>query len=279
VAGLVKYNFGVVNLANNHALDQGLDGIKTTRKVLTENKIKNMGVGENLSDAWQPAVIEKNGIKVGFVGASYASVNDGGKTSNSYVARIEDSARLQSTVKNLKQNVDFVVVTMHAGTEYTTKPNQDQINFAHLAIDSGADLVIGAHPHWIQEKEYYCPDAKSSKFSMPLEKPTDYQLTVNSDTQSLTDQNNCRWIYYSLGNFIFDQSWSEQTKKGLALKITLTKPFPSPFNREEAPAKDPNAAMLSDLQPTNSPATTSPIQIQEIPILIEDNCCPVVENK
>ena len=78
---------------------------------------------------------------------------------------------------------------MHAGTEYTHQPNKAQITFAHAAIDYGADMVIGHHPHWIQKIEKY----------------------------------NNKYIFYSLGNFIFDQMWSQETKEGLALKITLSK--------------------------------------------------------
>jgi poly-gamma-glutamate synthesis protein (capsule biosynthesis protein) len=205
-----------------------------------------MGTGATLDQAWQPAIIEKNGIKIGFVGASYASINDGGKASNIYVARMEDTDRLKKTVGNLKSLVDFIVVTMHGGTEYTATANAGQITFAHAAIDSGADIVIGAHPHWVQNKETY------------KDKP----------------------IYYSLGNFIFDQSWSEQTKKGLVLKITLSKLGKTSINRTSAPA---NAASISDLQPTGNPSTPTSSatidSIEEIPIHIEENCCPSLIEK
>jgi poly-gamma-glutamate synthesis protein (capsule biosynthesis protein) len=192
-----------------------------------------MGTGKDLDEAWTPAVIEKNGIKIGFIGASYASVNDGGKTTNNYVARIEDTERLTAEVLRLKPLVDFIVVTMHAGTEYTPTANTAQVTFAHAAIDAGADIVIGAHPHWVQNKEIYKD----------------------------------KTIYYSLGNFIFDQSWSEQTKKGLALKITISK------NGQPSSAL-PNAATAQDLQGSKSSATLD--SIEEIPIYIEQNCCPTI---
>ena len=77
---------------------------------------------------------------------------------------------------------------MHAGTEYTRKPNQRQIDFARAAIDAGADIVIGHHPHWIQDIEIY------------QGKP----------------------IFYSLGNFVFDQMWSQETREGLIVKIQIS---------------------------------------------------------
>lgn len=243
VAGLKEYNFAVLNLANNHAFDQGIDGITTTEKVLNDNGLMHMGTGTTLDEAWAPAIIEKNGIKIGFIGASYSSVNDGGKTLNNYVARIEDSNNLQSAISNLQSHVDFIVVTMHAGTEYTPKANQSQIDFAHAAIDAGADLVIGAHPHWIQNKEIY------------KDKP----------------------IYYSLGNFIFDQDWSEETKKGLALKITLHK---SGVQNIKTPTAN-NGATIVQIQPsagTELPSTTIN-NIEEIPLQIKENCCPSLGQK
>lgn len=243
VVGLKKYNFAVLNLANNHAFDQGKDGVDTTAKVLDDNDLLHMGTGETLDQAWAPAIIEKNGIKIGFIGASYSSVNDGGKTLNNYVARIEDVDRLKTTTSKLKSLVDFIVVTMHAGTEYMPKANQSQIDFAHAAIDAGADIVIGAHPHWVQNKEIY----------------------------------NGKPIYYSLGNFIFDQDWSEETKKGLALKIVLTKPF-SPLSKASALN---NSATASDLQPSGGVQlpTTTIQSIEEIPLFIKENCCPSVVEK
>ena len=218
--GLSKFKFKILNLANNHALDQGQKGLEFTAKYLDENNISHVGTGKNLEDAWQPAVIEQNGIKICFIGASYASINDGGKTVNDYVARIEDVENLKLKIKNSKSRCDFVVATMHAGVEYKRNPNQAQIDFAHTAIDAGADLVIGHHPHWIQTTELYKE----------------------------------KYIFYSLGNFIFDQMWSQDTREGLVLKIQLTKtPTPS-------------------LQGTPVPAKLDSIEL--IPVIIDNYSTP-----
>lgn len=188
IAGLKAYNFKVLNIANNHALDQGLAGLRHTRDVLAENDLAHLGVGDNMTEAWQPKTIEVRGVKIGFVGASYSSINDNGTTVNDYVARIEDTQRLAASIGELKRGgTDFIVATMHAGAEYTRRPNRAQIEFAYRAIDLGADIVIGSHPHWVQTIEKY----------------------------------KGKYIFYSLGNFIFDQEWSRDTKEGLALKITL----------------------------------------------------------
>ncbi|MDQ3801947.1 MAG: CapA family protein, partial [Acidobacteriota bacterium] len=188
LAGLKAYNFKVLNLANNHALDQGVSGLRRTQEFLSEHGFTYLGVGDNLEQAWQPKTITVKGVKIGFVGASYASVNDGGVARNDYVARIEDKDRLRQAIERLRgEGADFIVATMHAGVEYTRRPHEPQIEFARNAIDFGADMVIGAHPHWVQIFETY----------------------------------KGKYIFYSLGNFIFDQEWSRDTKEGLALKITL----------------------------------------------------------
>ncbi len=264
VAGLVDANFKVLTLANNHALDQGMNGIRTTRTVLGAHNILYTGTGENLDEAWTPAVYEANGITVGFIGASYASINDGGKYTNNNVARMEDTSRLKSQVSALKSRADFIVVTMHAGVEYTVKPTQAQIDFAHAAIDAGADIVIGHHAHWVQEKELYCPGQVPTR---QVPRAEGEIIPGPLEDLHITDSRigNCKWIYYGLGNFIFDQSWSEQTKKGLALKISLTKTLPP---------KGTMGTSTSDLQPAGPQLGTRLQSIQEIPIYIEENCCP-----
>jgi poly-gamma-glutamate capsule biosynthesis protein CapA/YwtB (metallophosphatase superfamily) len=234
--GLMDYKFKIINLANNHALDQGENGLSYTRKFLESLGITHIGTGGTLDEAWQGKTITINGVSIGFIGASYSSVNDGGKATNDFVARIEDLNRLKQSVTALKTQSDFVVVTMHAGTEYTHTPNQGQIDFARAAIDAGADMVIGAHPHWVQTIEQY----------------------------------NGKYIFYSLGNFIFDQEWSQDTKEGLALSITLSS------TKKKNPTI-PQAATSDDLQGTRIGATLKEITL--IPVIIENYSTPRPANE
>jgi poly-gamma-glutamate synthesis protein (capsule biosynthesis protein) len=259
INGLIDYNFKVLNLANNHAFDQGLAGLDYTREVLTQNNIQHEGTGDNLDEAWTPAVINAKGIKIGFLGASYASINDSGKTQNNYVARTDDLNRLKSSILNLKSKSDFIVVTMHAGTEYTRTPNAAQVIFAHAAIDAGADMVIGSHPHWVQTVEKY----------------------------------QGKYIFYSLGNFIFDQMWSQETKEGLTLKITLSKNSCHPdrpnasegvegsLNTDDGSnLRDSSAALgmtnigecADTLQGSRTPAKLDSIEL--LPVIIENYSTP-----
>ncbi|MDE2311459.1 MAG: CapA family protein, partial [Patescibacteria group bacterium] len=73
IAGLTYNNFQILNLANNHAMDQGLAGLDFTRSLLDQNHILHEGTGDSLEQAWQPAAVAAGGMKICFVGASYAS--------------------------------------------------------------------------------------------------------------------------------------------------------------------------------------------------------------
>lgn len=240
-SGLEQYNFKVLNLANNHILNQELAGLRYTRELLKQHQLTTVGAGENLDEAWRGGVFSIKGIRIGFIGASYAP-------NNQYVANIKDIKRLNSAVAELKSRSDFIVVTMHAGTEYVRQPNQSQIDFARAAIDAGADLVIGTHPHWIQTIEEY----------------------------------KGKQIFYSLGNFVFDQMWSQETKEGLMLKITVSKPglchpglapnSPTPLSRSD----QINLVCTTELQGTPKPATLK--QVELIPVIIENYGQPRLAN-
>jgi poly-gamma-glutamate capsule biosynthesis protein CapA/YwtB (metallophosphatase superfamily) len=249
ISGLIQYNFKVLNLANNHAMDQGIEGLLNTQRYLAEKYLQGIGVGKNLDEAWRGRVFSTKGVKIGFIGASYSSLNDNGAAKNNYVARIEDTARLKKSIEAMKANSDFVVVTMHAGTEYERTPNQSQIDFAHTAVDYGADLVIGAHPHWIQTTEKY----------------------------------KGKHIFYSLGNFVFDQEWSRDTKEGLTLRITVAKKgvcSPGIYKNNQnpySPSKEQTIACSDDIQGTKIGAELK--QIELIPVIIENYSTPRLANE
>ena len=98
-----------------------------------------------------------------------------------------DDKQMINQISESTKSADLIITTFHWGSEYQNSPNARQILLAHKAIDSGADIVVGHHPHWIQTEETY------------LGKP----------------------IYYSLGNLVFDQMWSEETRLGQILKVTF----------------------------------------------------------
>lgn len=232
--GLARFNFKVLSLANNHALDQDVAGLLNTKNLLLQNNLNPIGAGQNLDEAWQGQVYSVKGLRIGFVAASYTSYNDGGVKDSSHIARIEHTNRLAQSIAELKTKSDFIIVAMHAGTEYTHQPNQAQIEFAHTAIGSGADMVIGHHPHWIQTIEQY----------------------------------QGKYIFYSLGNFVFDQMWSQNTREGLMLKIELEKLGSCAIHPQLSPRHQQQVACSDAIQGNNIPATLKQIQLQ--PIIIEN---------
>ncbi|RLC34500.1 CapA family protein, partial [Candidatus Shapirobacteria bacterium] len=220
VKTLQKYNFSVLSLANNHTPNFGTLGLNNTFKYLDQAKIVYVGAGHNLTEANQPKYVSRQGIKLAFL-----AYNDADVVPNSYFASSNHSGtnpmnldNLKLAIRQAKQQADLVIVSMHSGYEYQPHPNQHQINFAQTAIDNGAELVIGHHPHVVQDIKKY----------------------------------KGKYIFYSLGNFIFDQMWSLKTRQGLAVKIILNKnglvkfkkiPFlindycqPKPVNQKLTPA-------------------------------------------
>jgi poly-gamma-glutamate synthesis protein (capsule biosynthesis protein) len=174
VGGLLYANVKVASIANNHSGNYGLNGVNSTIKLLTQNNILVTG------NSSQSAIVNVRGKKFGFLG-----YNDiGGRQDGVAFA---DLSQIVKDIQDLKKTVDFVVVTFHWGTEYTPVPNSSQIVLAHKAIDAGADLIIGNHPHWVQGVEEY-----KGKF-----------------------------ITYAHGNFVFDQMWSKETREGVVGKYTF----------------------------------------------------------
>jgi hypothetical protein len=197
VEGLKFAGFDILSTANNHSMDQGQKGLEYTLNLLNQNQIIPSGTSSPSIALVEP-VIQHNDILFGFLSYSYTAYNDGGKSKSPNIKDANDLTGLKQDILAMKgHTADVVIVSMHAGTEYKRTPNPSQIDFAHAAIDAGADLVIGHHPHWIQTVEKYKD----------------------------------KWIFYSLGNFVFDQMWSQDTREGLTLLATFeTLHIPDPQN-------------------------------------------------
>lgn len=125
-----------VNLANNHSMDYGEDGLEDTMKYLKESGIEYFGYEEK-------TIIEKNGVKIGLLGYK-------GWSSGSQVKKA-----IESDINEIKSKSNLVIVSFHWGVEGASNPNKVQKTLGRLAVDSGADLVLGHHPHVIQGIEQY----------------------------------------------------------------------------------------------------------------------------
>ncbi|MCE9643979.1 CapA family protein [Candidatus Parcubacteria bacterium] len=162
---LAEHNVGLVNIGNNHIGDFGQSGIASTKKYLTEAGVSYFGGRSGDTHVYRTAI---NGIQLSFV-----SYNQFGGDSAGKVAKLISGERAEERV---------VIVYTHWGEEYV-EPTDRMRNTAKLFAESGADLIIGSHPHIVQSQE------------------------VIGDTR----------VYYSLGNFIFDQYWNESVRRGLAV--------------------------------------------------------------
>ncbi len=186
IAGLELAGVDIASTANNHSRDCGPHGVEFTVSWLRSHGISPLGSGESAGITHQGVVIERNGIRFGFLGYTFDQQNGNWRDIDDRIA-MADPAVMSRDVAALKPRVDVVIVSMHSGIEYRPKPTATQIAFAHAAIDAGAKLVIGHHPHVIEPEESYRGGL----------------------------------IFYSLGNFIFDQYQREQTQHGEMVEVSF----------------------------------------------------------
>lgn len=182
VKGLLFAGVDVASLANNHAYNYAAPGLNNTETVLTEN---NILVAGKTNPVYKEVVGANNAPKE--IKVAFLAYDDVECYPNSIACL--DENKLKEDITLARQNADLVIIMFHWGLEYTHTPTNRQKTFAHLSIDSGADLVLGNHPHWIQPLEIYKE----------------------------------KLIAYSHGNTIFDQMWSEKTKEGIIMKTTFNK--------------------------------------------------------
>jgi len=186
--GSLKFaGFNVLNLANNHIADFGKRGLESTMEALDGSGILHTGAGTSEEEICKAAIKDVKGTKFAFLGYTYNFSQRKSSGDDIYGAAYMDTEKMKDEVRKAKSEADIVIVSMHAGTEYKTFPDKFQEDFARGAIDAGADLVIGHHPHVVQTVEKY-EDG---------------------------------YILYSLGNFVFDQMWSNETRLGAIAEITF----------------------------------------------------------
>jgi len=164
----------VANLANNHLTNFGPAGTNETQILLSKHGIGMSGLGLY-------EIRDIRGIKFAFLGFNGVGTHI-------------DRAELKREIDLVRPKADVVVVSFHWGKEYELLPvaaagiaPDNPREIGHLAIDDGADLVIGNHPHWVQPVEIYKD----------------------------------RLITYAHGNFIFDQMWSQETREGMVGRYTF----------------------------------------------------------
>ncbi|MBI3632402.1 MAG: CapA family protein, partial [Candidatus Vogelbacteria bacterium] len=189
ISALSLAGFDALSVANNHIGDWGLSAFEDTLNRLKDSGILAVGGGYNGVDARTVKVIERNGIKIGFLGFSDVGPSWLSEKENLPSILSASDPQFKKIINDAAKKVDHLVVSIHFGEEYQPEATQRQRELAHAAIDAGARIIIGHHPHVAEEVEKYKGGV----------------------------------IDYSLGNFIFDQPFSKETMTGDVLEIILDK--------------------------------------------------------
>jgi len=179
--------FDALSLANNHTGDWGRTAFENTLLRLKTSGIVPVGGGYNANDASGTKIIARKGVRFSFLGFSAVGPNWLRASKNNSGILIVDG-NFADTIKEAAKKTDVLIVSIHFGEEYQNRSNERQRAIARTAIDNGARIVVGHHPHVTQEVEKYKGGI----------------------------------IAYSLGNFIFDQSFSKETMEGLMLEVEIS---------------------------------------------------------
>ncbi|MYE45202.1 MAG: hypothetical protein F4X25_00305 [Chloroflexi bacterium] len=196
IPAIADAGLDVLFTIGNHMLDcwedcSGAPALLDTLRRLDEAGVESAGAGETLSDARSPAILRVHTAH-GFVRFAFLGYDSVAPwyTATDHAAGVAplDAETVREDVRAAVALADHVVVGASWGVEYTADPTAVQREIGGIAIDSGASLVIGSHPHWVQAVEHF-DDAL---------------------------------VAYSLGNFVFDQDWSVETTQGMAMELGFT---------------------------------------------------------
>ena len=170
ISALRNSGINIVNLANNHTFDCGIEGLNKTIGALNCNSIQFFGASLNSEKVYKPLILDtEDGLKIAMFGAEHRYYGNSIFDEEPGVADIE-SEKLILEILDIRPKVDYIILNAHCGLEGTTLVLEHWKNKYRFFIDIGVDLIVGHHPHVVQEMEIYKD----------------------------------RYIFYSLGNFIFD---------------------------------------------------------------------------
>lgn len=198
LSALNRAGLDLLSLANNHTGDYGPRALRQTLRLVEESPIQQVGAGRSADQAWRPVVLTTHGVDFGFVAFNAIGETPRATRDRPGAAEIRmqprtgpldraDLARMNAIVTRLAKRVDVVVVLAHWGDQYTNVPHPDQRRVGAALVRSGADVVVGGHPHWVQ--------------GVQVERG--------------------RLIAHSLGNFVFDMDFSVPTQEGALLEMVF----------------------------------------------------------
>lgn len=195
---LKDFGIDVVSTANNHCMDKGYSGLVSTLNYLNDAGISHTGTNSSQEEQNEILIKDVKGVKIAFLSFTYGTNGIPIPSDKPYAVNLIDETFILNQLSLAKeQNPDLICVSMHWGTEYQTKQNKEQEQWANLLFENGVDIILGSHPHVLQ----------------PMEKRT---VTLEDGTTK-----DC-FVIYSLGNFMSGQV-KENTRNSIILNISFTK--------------------------------------------------------
>jgi poly-gamma-glutamate capsule biosynthesis protein CapA/YwtB (metallophosphatase superfamily) len=188
---LARAGFDVMSVATNHIKNCGLTNCGDRAFFDTLDNLRRVGIipvgaGENLAAAMQPVVVTLNGVRFGIVSLGQIEAQTFASEDSPGIA-VLDEGNLRAAIAAARQVSDVVIAMPHWGPEDVPVPSWIQRELAHVAVEAGADLVVGNHTHVVQAVE----------------------------------EIDGVMVYYGLGNFVFDQNWSLEHMQGVILEVTF----------------------------------------------------------
>lgn len=183
-SAIAHAGFDALSLAGNHIGDAGTQGVLDSVRAVRGADMLAFGAGASEAEARRPGIVETHGVTVAFLGycdvppESYRATAE--RPGYAALVHTDGYRTVAADIAAARLVADVVVVMPHWGIEYEPRPRPWIVAAAHAMIDAGADVVLGDHSHWVQPVEIY----------------------------------KGRYIAYSLGNFVFDQMWSVETRQG-----------------------------------------------------------------
>ena len=196
IYALKDAGFDLLITANNHALDQGWDGVKKTIDAINKNKIHHTGTFTSQEDQDSIRIFQINSIKIAFLAYSENTNGVSIPEGKDFIINLIDEEKMKEDILRVREkNVDVVLAHLHYGPEYNREPSDYQKEIVQKIIELGADIIIGGHPHVIEPFDFF----KTNKAKL--------------DTG---------FVAYSMGNFISNQRW-RYSDAGVILNIQISK--------------------------------------------------------
>ncbi|MFD0586988.1 CapA family protein [Paenibacillus sp. GCM10027627] len=190
--------FNLLSTANNHSLDKREQGLLKTLDHLKGLGLQAVGTAASQEEAAKPVIVEKNGIKMGFLAYTYGTNGIPIPEGKPYLVNMIDEVKIIADIQTLKQSgADLVSVSLHFGNEYQTEPSEEQKKLARSLVAAGADIIAGSHPHVVQP----------------------YEVIETTDANGEVKRS---LIIYSMGNFISNQR-GDSKDYGVIFKVGIRK--------------------------------------------------------